>query len=207
MRQSMKLFYAEPSPFARKVRVLIRELGLDDAVEEIAVHTTPIAPSDEVTAKNPLSKIPTLVTGEDESLYDSRVILAYLASLKPDGELLEPPASERWRAMRRHALADGILGAGILHRYELVIRPEQLRWPQWLDAQKGKIIRALDALQNDPPQAGPQIGVDAIAVACMLAWLDFRMPDITWRASAPALSAFWDEMSIRRSIVETVPKA
>lgn len=207
MSSKMKLYFAAPSPFARKVRVLIRELGMADSVEEVAVHTTPMAPHAELTSANPLSKIPTLVTSDGMPLYDSRVIQEYLVSLRPQEPAFAHDGPSRWRSLRRQALADGILDAGLLHRYELVLRPEPQQWSGWLNAQQGKIRDGLASLSSDVPPVGEQVGLDAIAGACALAWLEYRMPGLGWRQEHPSLSDFLDAMSTRPSMVQTTPEA
>jgi len=210
----MKLFFAPPSPFARKVRVLVRELNLTGKVTELAVHTTPIAPDPEVTAANPLSKIPTLVLNDGQVLFDSRVISEYLmsvAAIRGACATLETgweqrvDERERWGVLQRQALADGILDAGLTHRYEMVLRPKELHWPEWMDAQVAKIERGLQQMEKNVPTLGDQLKVDAIAFACTLGWLEFRMPDIKWRETCPSLAMFFDAASSRPSMAATRP--
>jgi glutathione S-transferase len=55
----MKLFWSTSSPFARKVRVLLREKQLADRVEEIECN--PFSDPPALRAANPLGKIPTLL--------------------------------------------------------------------------------------------------------------------------------------------------
>ena len=57
----MKLIASITSPFVRKVRVLIREAGKTNEVEELMVATTPFATDSSVVAANPLGKIPALI--------------------------------------------------------------------------------------------------------------------------------------------------
>ena len=59
----MKLYYAAMSPFVRKVMVLLHETGQLDDVEILDVATTPVTPSDDLRASNPLAKIPALERG------------------------------------------------------------------------------------------------------------------------------------------------
>ena len=202
----MKLYYAPPSPYARKVRVLARELGLQSRIEEIAVQTTPVAPAAEVTAVNPLSKIPTLVTDSGETLFDSRVISEYLLSLSSLTQWSQPTGNERWACLRRQALADGILDAALLHRYEMVLRPKELHWPVWLDAQKTKIERGLAQLNEEIVACNDFIALDAIAAGCALSWLEFRMPDIPWRTENRNLANFAREFEQRQSMKDTLPQ-
>lgn len=56
----MRLTYSQASPFARKVVVLLHETGQADDVEIFDVTTTPLKPSPDVKASNPLAKIPAL---------------------------------------------------------------------------------------------------------------------------------------------------
>ena len=52
----LKLFFASPSPYARKVRVLIAEKGLTPSIEMIV--RAPFEKPADLVALNPLSKIP-----------------------------------------------------------------------------------------------------------------------------------------------------
>ena len=72
----MKLYFASASPFVRKVMVLLHETGQIDDVEVVDVATSPVSPASEVSASNPLSKIPALERADGPTLYDRRVICA-----------------------------------------------------------------------------------------------------------------------------------
>ena len=75
----LKLFFASPSPYARKVRVLIAEKGPTPSIEMIV--RAPFEKPADLVALNPLSKIPTLVTDDGQILFDSPVIAEYLDGL------------------------------------------------------------------------------------------------------------------------------
>ena len=72
----MKLYYAKPSPFARRVRVLLRERGLLSRIDEIA--TGPWDSPAELLAVNPASKVPTLVLDDGTTLTESALIATHL---------------------------------------------------------------------------------------------------------------------------------
>ena len=74
----MRLWQNPASPFARKVRIVVRELGLTARVEEIATAVSPVSPNADLAKQNPLVKIPALLTDTGEVLYDSSVICEYL---------------------------------------------------------------------------------------------------------------------------------
>lgn len=77
--RQMQLYYSPTSPFARKVRVLINELKIQDQFDLLAVDpwTDP-----NLRPINPLSKIPTLVVNHKEVLFDLALICEYLSTLK-----------------------------------------------------------------------------------------------------------------------------
>ena len=205
----MKLLAAPASPFVRKVRVCIAELGLGDRVEIVDVSTTPIAPAAEVAAANPVRKIPTLLTDAGAALYDSGVITEYLNAL--GGHRLMPADGDaRWTEKRREALADAMMDAAVGTRYEMALRPAEKQWDTWIDAQMGKVDAALDQMNaealtlGDP--AGPA-GLGAIAFACAIGYLEFRFGDRNWRAGREALAAWYDAFAQRPSMQATAPGA
>ncbi len=117
----MKIFYAAPSPFVRKCLVTAHELGLRERIELVPAAAHPVNRDPKVVAKNPLGKIPTLVTDEGVALFDSRVICEYLNELG-GGRLIPAGGAERWRVLADQALADGIMDAAILIRYESAVQ-------------------------------------------------------------------------------------
>jgi glutathione S-transferase len=124
----MKLYYSPISPYARKVRVVAMETRLDRNIELVNVAVSPIVPNAEVDKHNPIGKIPALsVKGMD--LFDSPVICEYLDSLHKGRKLLPRKGRERWVALRLQAMADGLLDAAILTRYEGALRPEDIASP------------------------------------------------------------------------------
>ena len=62
----MKLFYSPTSPYARKVRMLAIESGLDAQIEAITVDTA--NPDPALLGANPLGKIPTLLLENGEAI-------------------------------------------------------------------------------------------------------------------------------------------
>jgi glutathione S-transferase len=82
----MKLFYAPQSPFARKVRAAAIELGLAERLELEYAEVVPGRPNIAFAQRrNPLRKVPALVTDIGETIYDSTVICEYLDALTGGG--------------------------------------------------------------------------------------------------------------------------
>jgi glutathione S-transferase len=200
----MKLLYSQTSPFARKVIVAARELGLELDLEPVTV--TPVTRNPEVSAANPLVKVPTLVLDDGEAIYDSRTIVAYLDSLT-DRCLAPRAGPARWRVLTELAAADGLLDAALLARYEVFLRPEQFRWMDWYDGQFAKIRGALDLFEAARRRAGDDHTIADIGVACALGYLDLRFPEEAWRKTRPRLDAFFAEITARPSWAGTDPTA
>jgi len=102
----MKLYYSPGSPYARKVRVLAMETGLDRKIEMVNVVVSPIVPNADVDMHNPIGKIPALAV-KGMNLFDSPVICEYLDSQHKGRKLLPRKGRERWVALRLQAMADG----------------------------------------------------------------------------------------------------
>lgn len=200
----MKLIYAAASPFARKVRVVAHETGQFGSLELLDTTVLPTQINQQVLEVNPLGKIPVLVTDDGQSLFDSRVICEYLDSLHA-GQHLIPTGARRWPVLRVSALADGVLDAALLVRYETVIRPDALRWNDWLDGQWAKVERGLDELESLTSAFGAPLDLGQISVGCALGYLDFRFPDRGWRDGHPGLEAFQAAFSQRPSMQVTAP--
>ena len=199
----MKLRYSPTSPYVRKVVVVAHETGL---IGRIALVPTNVWASDtDIGRDNPLGKVPALTTDGGEVLYDSPVICEYLDSLHDGAKLYPPSGGARWTALRRQALADGMLDAGILRRLESM-RKDPERSASWIERQKTAVARAMDALEDEISTLGPAITIGHVAIGCAIGWFDFRFPADNWRQNRPALAAWHAAFSERPSMKKTVPK-
>ncbi|WJV23522.1 MULTISPECIES: glutathione S-transferase [Pseudomonas] len=205
---SMTLFHNPASPYVRKVMVLLHETGQLDRVALHASQLTPVNPDAALNQDNPLGKIPALRLADGNVLYDSRVILDYLDQQHVGNPLIPREGSARWRRLTLAALADGVMDASVLIRYELALRAPEKHWELWLDGQRDKIRRALTVLEADAiAELASHFDVAAISVACALGYLDFRHPDLQWRDAQPQLAAWYAEVSQRPSMLATQPPA
>ena len=106
------------------------------------------------------------------------------------------------------ALADSILDAALLCRYESVLRPQQFFWEDWYRGQMEKVDSGLDALEHNWfPEISADFHAGAIAAACALGYLDFRFADKDWRSGHPELARWFSEVSQRPSMTSTLPHA
>jgi glutathione S-transferase len=185
----MILRSAPPSPFGRKVKIAAALLGLTGEINVIATDT--VDPKDPLRGDNPLGKIPTLVIEDGTVIYDSRVILEYLDMRAGGGRIMPKDAMERVRAQTLQALADGIMDASILQVYEGRWRDPAKHEQKWVEHQAGKVGRALDYLEANPPALGDEPHVGHITTACALGYLDLRFKG-AWRERYPRLVQWLD---------------
>jgi len=202
----VKLFHSATSPFVRQCVVAAHELGLRERIELVPAAAHPINRDRTVVATNPLGKIPALITDDGTALHDSRVIIDYLNELA-EGDLIPREARERWRTLTEQSLADGVLDAAVLTRYETALRPETLRWKEWTEGQLEKVASGLADLEAHAMDFGDRIDVGTIAFGCMLGYLDFRFQALGWRDKRPNATAWFEWFGARDSMVATKPPA
>ncbi|MCB1313785.1 MAG: glutathione S-transferase [Sedimentitalea sp.] len=202
----MKLFHSPASPFVRKVMVLLHELDRADAVELASVVTTALASDEALKAANPLARLPALTRPDGATLYDSRVITAYLNDLFGGG--LYPQTAGRWEALTLEATGDGIMDSAVSMVYEKRLRPEEKQSSDWIEAQWAKIARALRALDSlwMSHLSGP-VSMGHVSVGCALGYLDFRLNARNWRHGNDALAAWFERFDARPAMEATRPPA
>jgi len=203
----VKLLSAPASPFARKVRIVLAEKRI-----ECDIATVDVQPQEnEVNAHNPLGKIPTLVLDDGTAIYDSRVIVEFLDNMTANSRLIPQDKRERIAVRRWEALADGVLDAGLLVRYES-LRPQNEQGASWTAKQMARLRRGLAQMEAD-------LGAHAwcqrrrytladIALGCCVGWIGFRKPGgIDWRADYKNLAKHYDKLMQRPAFADTVPAA
>lgn len=208
----MKLYCSMASPYVRKVLVMAHEVGLMAQLECVNVMLSPVTPHTAVSSRNPLGKIPVLELADGTQLYDSRVICEYLDTLHPGSPLTPLSGPLRWQVLRQQALADGILDAGVVVRYETFLRPEPMRWPDWIKGHCEKITRGLAALESEALCFLDFPNLGQIATAVTVGWLDFRQPLHHYPTGAieiseqyPQLWRWYQDFKQRPSMVATTP--
>lgn len=201
----MKLYVNGTSPYARKVLVVVREKGLDSAVETVLCD--PWSDPAALLAVNPLSKVPALDLEDGTTLVDSDLIAEWLDASGPAPRLLAPIGPARWRALRLAALARGVTDAAFAAVLE-GRRPEAERSATWVSRQTAALRRAVPALEKarfpaGEPEDPERFDLGDIGLAVALAYLDFRHAALGWRSLAPRLADWYDEVGRRPSMQAT----
>lgn len=199
----MKILGSLTSPFVRKLRVLCIEKGVPFNLQK----EDPWDPASAVAGSNPLGKVPVAILDDGLELFDSSVIAEYIDTLSGPNFI---PASPRDRAIvkRWEALADGLLDAGLGLFFEKRFTDSSLG--ETLRPRRKAQIQATLAyiakqLQGKRYVAGDALTLGDIALASALLWLEFRMPEFTWRKDFPAIKMYVEQLETRKSFAETKP--
>ena len=199
----MRLIIATPSPFSRKIRVVIREKNI--ACDE-DIHNPWVSDST-VTGLNPLGQIPILTTDDQQQIFDSRVIFDYLEQLKPANPLLPSDPVEQIQTRKIESIADGISDATVLLVLE-AHRPKHLQSSDWIERQQKKIENSLHflnhRLKNRKWFVGDENTLADISVGCALSYIDLRLPYYLWRECFASLRHFSDMIEQRSSFKDTL---
>ena len=200
----MRAIVSLTSPYARKIRVILREKGL--ACEEVV--DLPHEPTAKVGEFNPLGKVPTLITDDGEAFFDSPVIAGYLETLGAEPALIPAEDLSAVRVRQVEALADGVLDAAVIvlleGRRPADQQSEAVKARQW-----GKVEKGLAALQQlcegKTWLFGDALSLADIAVAVMVGWLDARFADYGVAKHYPGLAAWAAPLLARPSFQATIP--
>jgi glutathione S-transferase len=128
-----------------------------------------------------------------------------------NSRLIPQDKRERVAVRRWEALADGVLDAGLLVRYES-LRPASEQSASWTERQAARVRRGLTLLQSDLGARawcqGDRYTLADIALGCCVGWIGFRKPTgIDWRADYKGLAKHYDKLMERPPFANTVPVA
>ena len=202
----MKLIIATPSPYARKIRVIMREKKIK--FEEII--DVPWNNNTSTHGLNPLGKIPILLREDHEPLFDSKVIAQYLDNFKPNPLFYPTNLEENTYAKLLETVADGICDSIVLIFLENS-RKETLRSKTWIKRQERKIVEGIKFLANNLQEkeyfVGNFFSIADISVFTCFEYLDLRFPNFRWRDKYQNLVSYWEIHQNRQSFLETKPVA
>jgi glutathione S-transferase len=201
----MKLIGTLTSPYVRKARVVLAEKKIDFEF----IIDSPTSPDSQVAQHNPLARVPVLLLDDDTAIFDSPVIVEYLDNLAPNNKLFPQPNRERIEVKRWEALGDGLLDSAVGIRMES-LRPDGQRSESWMQRERTVIDASLAMMARELGDGhwcmGTPFTYADIAVGCGLGYLDFRFPDIDWRARHGNLARLHQQLMQRPSFADSLPQ-
>lgn len=204
MVTKLKLYYSTSSPFARKVLITAILTGQRNQIELIDFGKTGIFNPD-YDMKNPLGKIPALEISPDNVMIDSPIICEYLNFKSTTQKIFAEIHTEAYFGQKKiEALADGLMDAAVLRRYE-VLRPKELFSTDFDQKQAYKIGQSLHYFESNLFLLKPELSIAEISVLCALAYLDFRFPNENWRTNHAGLAQWFEKASLHPAFQATKP--
>lgn len=192
----MKLYLNPPSPYARKVVVVAHEVGLAGEIEILKFDPWVDPPA--LLEATPLCKVPALIEDDGALIVESGTIAEYLMEKAGAGF---GPGPARFEVLGRAAIAHGMMDAAFISVIEKR-RPQEKQWQDWIDRQYRAITRTLPTVKVPPAD---RFDLGDITLACTLAYLDFRIADLPWRAMHAELGNWLDRVASRPSMVASKP--
>ncbi len=211
----MKLFYSPFHTFVHKVLVTAHECGHWERLTRVA--TFPFKNNQgedcgdtyDISAINPLDKVPTLVTDTGQPVFGSQAICEYLDATSRARRMYPAPGPKRWDALSRLSLCDTI--------FESTVQMVMEQWkPQdqwnmglftWLWP---KFNAGLDSLERGAERGWDDFDVGHASMLHAISYLGFRAefyeakdpvyPHYNWREGRPALAAWFDTAIQRPSV-------
>jgi glutathione S-transferase len=142
--------------------------------------------------------VPALLSDDGGLITESTTITEYFDAIGSGPQLC---SGNRFEVIARTALAQGMIDAAFASVIERR-RPAEQQWAAWAARQRRAVERAVKVV-GVPPAGRFDLG--DITLACALAYLDFRLPEIPWRRVHGGLGDWVDEISRRPSMLATVP--
>lgn len=204
----MRLFVTPASPWVRRVRVAILELGIEDRFEFVQTKwshdwaTRAVEHRPDFLEATPVVRIPALVT-TSFTLTDSHSICDYLNGEHGGFRLLAREGAARWRALADMSIACGIIEAHISRRAEL-LRSEDERSDDFIGKMKDRELRCFAALEKRVPHFGATFDLAQITTAVACGYESWRYGE-EWRGVAPKLAAWYAGVAQRPSMKATEP--
>src|SRR3990170_5806515 len=112
----MKIYGDIISPFVRMCLVAAHECGLAGKLEHVKEAVKPTQVNPKLTALSALGKIPILETNHHHAIYDSRVIIEYLAHVAGNKTLIPDDGVKRFRILTLEAIGQGVAEAAVSYR-------------------------------------------------------------------------------------------
>lgn len=204
----MRLYVTPASPWVRRVRVSILELGIQDRFEFVQTKwshkwaTQAVAHSLDFLEATPVVRIPALVT-PGFALTDSHSICDYINGELGGYRLLAREGVTRWRTLADMAIAGAIIEAQIARRAEL-LRSDPEKSNDFIGKMRDRSFRCFATLEERAADFGATFDLAQITTAVACSYEDWRY-GAEWRSIAPKLAAWSDVVAQRPSMQATRP--
>ena len=208
----MELYSIDWSPWVRKVRIAAIERGNDSNIKLIpadigfADKTLKIIESN-LSTLNPSGRVPTLITEDGQSIYDSTVIVHYLDNIGKEIPIIPKDNNKKITCLKINALVDEVIDS-LRHISLENRREENTRLPDWLEALDKKIRRGIEVIESNIDfLSSPNTKVLNLADISTIILIGTirRNPSSQYNIFSDELNDWYKEMNVRGSVSETIP--
>lgn len=185
------------SPYARRVAIAMQHYGLDYEHRPITAWDG----FDDVAEFNPIVKVPVLITEDGMAIPESASILDYLdCRVGPERSLMPPPSPLRDKVRLISATALSVIDKARELRYEVHLRPAELRYEAFVERWSGQIKAAIDALDRQAGSgfaAGDRFTHADVTLGVMYDMVNPMHPELLPTGRFPKLDALQASYRIR----------
>ncbi|MCI0547837.1 MAG: glutathione S-transferase family protein [Candidatus Rokubacteria bacterium] len=191
------------SPFVRRVAVSLHLYGLPFERNRLSVFKPQMA---EI---HPLTRIPSLITDEGETLIDSAAILDYVDELVGPERALTPRSGEE----RRRVLQTVVVAAGAVEKagavvYERHLHPPEAVAQDWVarcGSQLAGALAHLEAHAGEPWYFGAKLTQADVMTGCLLLYLGLRLPEAFPPGRYPKLARLAEACEALEAFKQSLP--
>ena len=196
--KKLTLYNGPNSPFGRKTKItaIILEIPIEEKIIKIQE-------AEFIDNFNPLRKIPTLVTDNNQTIIDSDNICLYFDKISNKESIYG--TKNYWQVMSTISIANGLMES-VLERKTELIRPSNEQSKSFIKKQEVRIFRTINWLEKNWNNfENNKISMDQISVACALEYTKFRFTD-KWTNNCNNLSVWLKKFNKHKFMELTIPK-
>ena len=209
----MELYSIDWSPWVRKVRIAAIERGIESNIKLVNTNigfedkTLKKFIDNNITKVNPSGRVPTLITEDGKTIYDSTVIVHYLDSIGNETPIIPEEINKKIYCLKINALVDEVIDS-LRHISLENRREESIRLPEWLEALDQKIIRGIEVIESNinflSSFNAKVLNLADISNIILIGSIR-RNPNSPYNIFSDELNKWYDVMSERISVSSTVP--
>ncbi|MBX3686371.1 MAG: glutathione S-transferase family protein [Rhodocyclaceae bacterium] len=148
----MQLIGMLDSPFVRRTFITARLLEIPFEHRPLSIFRN----FSEVHSINPLVKVPILVFNDGETMVDSGLIIEYFEESARTRTLMPAQSAQRRRCRRLNSFGLALAEKSVQLYYEIGLRPQQLRWDEWITRQTGQLRDGAALIESEIADASDE---------------------------------------------------
>ncbi|HEY9849007.1 MAG TPA: glutathione S-transferase family protein [Leptolyngbyaceae cyanobacterium] len=192
------LYYAQRSPYARKIRILLAEKNLDCEMKATDIMNK----SAEFIQISPIGKVPVLVDEDSTTIWDSTLIMEYLDETYPEPSFYPSDRKQRLECRKWEDIGDTLADNAVALWYR------KLKGENADPKYQSAIDRLLPVLDEQLTTSTYLLGKNwtaaDVSALCALGYYTLRLGE-DWQHQYLRLGQWFKNLHQRESVKTTVP--